>query len=916
MLPEALRELWLRLRTVWRRRRLDRDLEDELAFHLALREEKYRTEGLDAGPARAAAQRRFGNVVSLKEACRELWTLGPVERVGQDLRFGLRMLRRNPGFSAVAIATLALGIGANTAIYALLDLRPLPVPEPEGLVLLHWTAQKAAPGFLAVTSIPGCETLNVAPHDDCSVPYPFYERLRGAAQPFAALAAFSRPIEAQVQIREEASLADVQFVSGNFFSVLGLGSTLGRPLVPSDDEGAGEAVVVLSHRYWRKRFGAELAVVGRSLAVNGTPLTVVGVAPPGFFGLDAMSAPAMWIPIRTGARIKDASGKAEGLATRLVAETSGYLAAIGRLSPGVSLEQASSALGTAFRQVVIDGPPGPFKLEDGAGVALESASTGMNSLSSAYGRPLRVLQGMVGLVLFVACANIANLLLARATARRREMAVRLAIGAGRRRLLAQLLTEGGLLSVLGGAAGLLLGLWGSRTMAVFLVPGIETSAFAWTRPSLAVLGLTAAVTLITTLVFGLAPFGSARHAEPAQDLASGGAAPRGTRILRPKGNRAARWVVAGEVAMALVLLVGAGLFVRTMFNYASFDLGFRTDHLLSVAVSPVLVDETPVDLPAQVDEVHARLGALAGIERVTWSSKPLLGAGYTSSFFWDEDRKAGDQVDLLTVGPGFFATLGIALVEGRDVDANDCRKESHRVWVNRRFAERHLPGPSPVGSPIRLSFGAGNYEVAGVVSDARQGWFSRDIQAAVYLPGREGVRYFIARTGVAPQSLAASVTEAVRSVSARLLVHEVADETQRLAEAHYQERLLTQASLAFGGLTLLLAAIGIYGVLSYSVARRTGEIAIRMSLGAARADVLRLVLGEGLRVAALGATVGLLAAYWVVRLFASFLFGVSPLDALSYAAATLLLLGVAALASYLPAARASRVDPMVALRSE
>jgi predicted permease len=909
VLRQRLNEIRLRLGALFRRRRLDRDLDDELAFHLAMREEKLRAAGLESGDARAAAQRRFGNVLGLKEACRELWTLGPIERLSQDVRYGARMLRRNPGFAAVAISTLALGIGANTAIFSLLELRPLPVPDPDRLVMLHWTAKEWRQGFIAITPFSGCDEQYAVhgPHGHCVAPLAIPERLRGAGRSFTGIAAFSRPEEVQAGLHGEVASSHAQFVTGDFFSVLGLGAGLGRILVPADEQGHGEPVVVLSHRYWAERLGADPAIVGQLIAVNGTALTVVGVAPAGFVGLDPTNPPGMWIPVHTGARLENPHGRP----SQLLEEKAGLLAVFARLRHGVSQEQARTEIQGRLRQVLSEGPIGPFRLEDEPGIALSSAARGLRDLQRHHDDTLRVLKGLVGLVLLVACANVANLLLARASARRKEIAVRLAIGAGRWRLLTQLVTEGLLLSLLGAGTGVVLGLWASRSLAVLLVPGLETEALAWNRPSAAVLALTAGVVSIATLVFGIAPALMSRHADPARDLQSGSARGKGT-LANARGNRIGRWVVAGEVGIALILLVGAGLFVRTVVNLARFDPGYRTDHLLNVAVSPVLAGRETPDISELAEAVRSRMSAVPGVQSVTWSGQPLLALGWRGGSFSVGGMKP-EMVAYLPVGPRFFETAEIPLLAGRQVESRDCRAGARAVWVNRKLVERFLAGRDPLGAVLDMPRGA---KIAGVVGDARYGTLRKDVQPTLYVATPNEARNFLVRTTVEPMHLATATERAVGEVSPKLFVHEIKDETQNVDEQISTERLLAQAALAFGGLALLLAAVGIYGVLSYSVVRRTGEIAIRMALGAVRADILRLVLGEGLRVALVGAALGVVAAYWATRLLAKFLFGVQPLDVLTYAAATLFLLGIAALAAYLPAARASRVDPMVALRSE
>jgi len=909
VLREALHEIRLRLRALVHRRRLDRDLEDELAFHLAMRAEKYRAAGLDPDHAQAAAHRRFGNVMGLKEACRELWTLTSVERLAQDLRYGARMLRRSPGFTAVAVATLTLGIGATTAIVAFLDLRPLPVPHPEELVLLHWTSEVSTSWDAAFT-FSGCESLHTARFDDCSFPFAIYDGLASRAPSFAGIAAFSRPHNLQIRVGDETALADVQFTTGNYFSVLGVGAALGRTLLPSDDQGAGEAVAVLSHRYWRHRFGADPGAVGRAIIVNGTVLTLVGVAPEGFFGLDATDVPAMWIPVHTGARLADSP---QGLLHRLLGDRSGLLAAIGRLKPGTTVAEASAELRGRLQDILAEGRVFPWKPEHRPGVALASASRGLDALQFSYGGALRLLRGLVALVLVVACANIANLLLARASVRRRELAVRLALGAGRKRLLAQLLTEGLLLSLLGTATGVVVGLLSSRIMAVLLVPGIETGAFAWSRPSTSMLGLAASLCVATTLIFGLVPAWAAWRVTPSRDLHAGGTGTKGSR-----GSTVGRWVVSGEVGIALVLLVGAGLLARTVVNLVSFRPGFRADHLLTVGVTSVFDPAHPSDVGAHADALRARLAAMPGVRSATWSGLPLLGQSKRMGAIaaGDGPSLSAEMVDWLNVGPGFFATVEMPVLAGREVEERDLQKGSPAVWINRALANRFFPRGNALGAVLRLLGRYGDSEVAGVVADARYGGIRLDIKPTVYVPDRTEVGCFLLRTAVDPLVLAADARQAVRSVAPRLLVDQIQDERLFLAASTSRERMLAAVSLGLGGLVLVLAALGIYGVLSYSVTRRTGEIAIRMSLGALRTDVLRLVLGEGVRVVCVGAVCGILGAYWTGRFLKSFLFEVQPLDALTYVGATLVLVVVAGLAAYLPAARASAVDPLVALRSE
>jgi predicted permease len=900
-----------RIRALVHRRRLERDLRDELAFHLAKRAEKLRGEGFDAGTAAAGAERRFGNVMRMREACRSVWALEPVERFAQDLRYGARMLRRSASFTATVVATLALGVGATTAIVAVVELRPLPLPRPEELVLLHWNRQAHSGSWDAASGMEGCESLRPGIDDDCMVPHPIYRRLDERVRSLVGIAVFSNPMDVQVRRGDEVELAPVRFTSGNYFSVLGARPSLGRALSSSDDLPGAEPVAVLSHRFWTERFGADEGTVGRAIVLNGTSVTVVGVAAPGFFGLDATKVPAMWIPVHAAEQLGGASPM--DLLKRLLGPKSGLLAAVGRLRPGVSAPAAEAELPEVLRQILIDEPDTAVRAQDAPRIALETVPHGVNSLRSSYGRALRLLRGLVALVLVVACANIANLLLARAAVRRREMGVRIALGAGRARIVRQLLTEGLLLSAIGTATGVLLGLVGSRVLAALLVPGLEPSAFAWSRPGASVFAFAAAVCAGTTVLFGLVPSWATRRLTPASELHVGGAGTKGA-----LGATVGRWIVAGEVAVALVLLVGAGLLARTVVAYGAFDPGFRTDHLLTVKTAVARGIERPTDRAPEAHAILSRLSALPGVVAATWANQPLLGMqkNQTVAFLGPMEKNQYIQVDYLDVGPGFFATTGMSLMAGRDVEERDVHPDARRAWINQTLASRLPPGDSRVGAPLGFAMGCMECTIAGIVADARNCDVRLDINPTVYMPGATEAHSFLLRTAVPPMTLSEAARRAVKGVAPGRLVHEVRDEASYLAAATRSERLLAGISIALGALVLALAAVGIYGVLSYSVARRTSELAVRMALGAARGDVLRLVLREGLGVVGAGALLGVLLAGWSARFLKAFLFQVQPLDPVAFGGAVALLLAVAGLAAYRPAARATGVDPLVALRSE
>ncbi len=805
----------------------------------------------------------------------------------QDLRFALRSLRKSPGFAAAAILILALGIGANTAIFSLLDavvLHPLPgVSRPEALV-----------DFSGNT-----------------VSYPWYREVReGTASSLSGLAAW-RVRDMSLSGGAAAERIGGGIVSGNYFDVLGARPALGRLLAPADEQ-SGEPVVVLGHRLWKQRFGADPAVVGKSVPLNGAPFTVIGVAPEGFRGAAFGQSPDVWVPIGAWPRL--ATGRFRSL--DLGARGWGWLSVTGRLRSDVPVAQAQAAVQVAARQ---QSAAFPDDSPDQAPVMLRStlraaAGFGQSGDPVAF---LALLVGAVGVTLAIACANLANLLLARATARQREIAVRQAIGATRSRLVRHLLTESLLLGVLGGAAGLLVASWSLGLIGRMPLP--DDLSFAVFGPSLdaRALGFSLLLSIATGLAFGLLPAIQA-------SAGSVGSALKASSAAGPPRSRARDALVAAQVSLCLLLLVAAGLLGRSLQSALATDLGFPSHGLM---VSTVDLGLQRYDAPRAavfLRELRDRVASSPGVRSASWAGLVPLGGGQWVESFSIEGRPSPesrrDEAEINVLGAGFFRTMEIPVLEGREFDDRVDREGSPAVaLVNEAMARRYWPGRSPVGR--RIDIGGAARTVVGTVRDFRTGSLRDRPAPQVYLPMAQdpGAGLQPLNLLVRGRSGASGVAEAIRSEIRRLdpsLPSRLGTFDEELGGQLVPQRLGSALLGLFGLLSLVLAAVGIYAVISFGVAARTREIGVRMALGARAADVRRLVVAQTARPVAAGVALGVILGAVAARLLAGFLYGVSPSDPVTFAGVTALLLFCALGAAYLPARRASRIDPMTALRTD
>ncbi len=903
----------LRLRSLFQRSRVDAELAAELRFHLDQQIEENIASGMSPEEARHAAHRIFGGVAQIQERCREMRGNRWFEQLLQDLGYALRTFRRSPTFTLVAVLSLALGIGANTAIFSLINallLRPLPVHDP---------ARLAAVGD--PTRVGSMSTGNVR-NDIMSCP--MYRDLRDQNHVFTDVLASGRTGKLVVVVdpaRTEEETARGRFVSGNYFSVLGVNAFRGRTFTAQEDRAPGSApFVVISHAYWQRRFAQDPRTIGRTITLNKEPFTIVGVAPPGFFGDIVGSATEIWIPLSMQPQVVRGRDYHDRWDV-------GWLLLMGRLRPGVSIEQARAEINVLFPRILKERTgsglsedllPGPDRMR----VDVASGAAGFSSLRQTLSQPLFILMAMVALVLMVACANVANLMLERAMARQKEIAVRLALGAGRARLIRQLLTESVLLSGLGGVLGLLFAFWASRAL-LRLFGGTVSVAAIDLRPDLPILAFTAGIAVLTGVLFGLAPALRSTRVELAPTLkeSARSVAGQGARGRWPLG----KLLVIAQFALSLLLVVGAGLFVRTLQNLERLDLGYPRDGLLLMNVDPLAAGYEGARLENFPRDLVDRLRAIPGVSAAAFSDNGIFSGTESSTTLRIEGfaAPADDEpaVNYDVVGAGYFATVGIPILLGRDVGPDDGPGAPGVAVINEAMVEKYFAGVSPLGKHLVLEGPPViEYQIIGVARNARDHELRGPVPPRAYL---SLLQYADLETDFnveirtrEPVAMVGTIRQAMRDLDPDLPVRDLDPLTTMIDETIVNERIIARLAAVFGLVALLLAAIGLYGVISYTIARRINEIGIRMALGAQRPRVLWMVLRETLLLAAVGIGLGVPLALGSARAVADRLFGLSAADPATVAVAIGALLLVALLAGFIPGSRAIRVNPVQALRYE
>ena len=887
-----------RLLSLLSRPRWDRELGEEVETHLEMRAAELRAQGLDPQAARQAARREFGAIDRMKEEYRDRRGLPSLEILAKDLHYGLRGLRRNPVFTLAAVLSLALGIGANTAIFSFINalmLRMLPVDRPSQLVNFYRTGGWGR-GYAS---------------------YPLYLELRKHTELFTGV--FARSGAEQVRFDtghgNRVEYVTRSFVTGNYFEVLGVHPFLGRLFTDADNRvPQAHPLAVLSYDFWRNRLAMDPAVLGRVLVVDEQPLTVIGVAAPGFHGVEVENHEDLWEP-------------AMMFRGQIMQPGMHWLWIMARCRPEVPRGRIQAAANTIMQRYLMSVYGGQRRTAFGLWalaqkIEVRDAGVGISMLRDAFGKPLAVLMAAVGLVLLIACANLAGLLIARGAARRREIAMRFSLGATRLRLVRQAMVESLLLALLGAALGLAFAFWGERYMLWFLPPGAGESFNV--HPDATVLGFTLLISMLAAVVFGLAPALRATALDPAAALKDGGTQQPG------RGPRSAlrKALVVAQVAFSVVLAVAAGLFARSLAGLRAINLGFTAQHVLTFSLDYPRAWKNGQKKEHR-DTLIARLASLPGVAAVSYGFPgPYQGGQWSAGIRVPGSARTareGVEVDEQGVGPGYFETIGTRLLRGREFNPADFRSTRKIAVVNQAFVRGFLPhAPDPLSRV--LSFDDSKPEggeptyIIGVVPDILHDGLKTRVRSTIYVPYREGeVEYdptLLIRSVVSPASLLPAVRSALRQIDPEVALTQPRTLRQRVDDSIFLDRMTATLSGFFGALALLLAAIGIYGVMAYAVARRTAEIGLRIALGAAPGRIEWMVLRDGLFLIALGIVLGLPLSLAAGRLSASLLFGIRPDDPLVFIATVAVLLAIGALAAFLPAQRAAAVEPLEALRHD
>jgi predicted permease len=904
-------------------------LREEMELHLAEKAAELEADGMTPEGARAEARRRFGNVGLKHEESREIWIKRFWSELGQDLRYGCRTIAANKVFSILAVSLLALGIGTNTAIYSLIEsilLRSLPVAGPESLVVLNWHSRpprNASKEWVHVMHRlqglfwPGGKGNMVGG----IFPYGAFETLREENTVFSTLFGYFNGQKHNLAVRGQATRASVEYVTGGYFRGLGVLPAAGR-LIDSEDDRPGVApVAVISFATSQNRFGGPPHAIGKSILVDNTPFTVIGVAPPEFFGVDPAASPDLYLPVHTTLLVDGPSA-----ASMFSDENYYWIEMMGRLRPGVSMAQAQAALAPRFHQWVTTTATTAGERAKLPALKLNPGAAGLGTLRRRFSKPLYLLLMMVGLILALACANIANLLLARGAARRREMAVRLSLGAGRFRVVRQLLTESVMLASLGGAFGVLFAIWGMRSLALLLSHG-RASFTLHAELNWNVLGVTAALSVVCGLLFGLVPAIQSTRPDVMPALKNGrGSGPR---------RRSQHVLVVAQIAMSFLLLVAAGLFVRTLNKLDSIQLGYAREHILLFSLNAHQAGHRAPEITTFYEDLLKRFESIPGVHSATVSQSSLINAGQAGETYRGP-IKIGTVTTLgagvMVVGPHFLTTMQIPLLAGREIDERDQPGSMPVAVISERMARTYFGNENPVGRRITFvddepalsqrgedSKSPRDLQIVGVSANVRYGDLKNESPMTLFVAASQfspdAVTYAL-RTAGDPLRYVRSVDKIVHKADPRIPVTNVATQAAEIDRTISQEVAFAKLSTGFAALALLIACVGLYGTMSYSVARQVREIGIRMALGAQRGTVVWMVLRRVLLLAAVGLAIGLPAALSATQFVKSFLFETQPTDPGTLALACVVLLSAAILAGYAPARRASRIDPVAALRQE